>query len=261
MGCLYKIDFPNGKSYVGISSVNAEYRFRIHCQAKRKSKVSDAIKEYGITLSSVGTLVIADDWNYLCDLERKAIISYKTKFPHGYNMTDGGNGVCGLQISEATKEKLSLKLKGNKHTLGYVPTLETRAKISAAGKGRKHSEQTKLKIGAAHKGKTISDEHKARLSLLATGRKPSEETRKKLSARTGHKMSDSNKKKLLIANAGNKNFSGHKHTEETKEKMRKAWDIRKAKLKNTKEGAVVVADAGKAIAMDSKRFTTLTRQP
>ncbi|MHB1236934.1 MAG: GIY-YIG nuclease family protein [Gallionella sp.] len=32
MGCLYQLIFPNGKSYIGISSNTAEQRFKAHCQ-------------------------------------------------------------------------------------------------------------------------------------------------------------------------------------------------------------------------------------
>lgn len=41
---------------------------------------------------------------------------------------------------------------------------ETRAKMSAARMGKKHSAETRAKMSAAHRGKTFSDESLARMS-------------------------------------------------------------------------------------------------
>jgi hypothetical protein len=95
MGCLYRIDFDNGKSYVGITTETAEKRFRGHYNSAYNFSTTNnilfrAIRKYGINRLHVKTLAIAEDWGYLCYLEQRAIRIYKTKTPHGYNMTDGG---------------------------------------------------------------------------------------------------------------------------------------------------------------------------
>jgi hypothetical protein len=73
-------------------------------------------------------------------------------------------------ISEETRKKMSTAQIGNTNTLGYKQTEETKAKRSAALKGKKRkpfTEETKARISAAKKGKK---------------RKPfTEETRKKMS--------------------------------------------------------------------------------
>ncbi len=54
---------------------------------------------------------------------------------------------------------------------------ETRAKLSAAGKGRPHTQEHKDRIRAAHLGKRLSPEHCARLSEVQKGKKLSESHR------------------------------------------------------------------------------------
>ena len=50
------------------------------------------------------------------------------------NLTDGGEGSVGIKVSEETRLKLSLKLKGRK---GKKPSEETRAKLRASHLGQK----------------------------------------------------------------------------------------------------------------------------
>jgi len=57
----------------------------------------------------------------------------------------------GTKLSASAVEKLRLANLGNKHTLGYKHTVESKAKISAAAKGCKRSDETKAKISAAAK--------------------------------------------------------------------------------------------------------------
>jgi group I intron endonuclease len=203
MGCLYKIEFPNGKEYVGISSTTAAQRFKGHCAGKNGQLVVRALRKYGKNNVNVKTLVVANDWKYLCLLEQRAIKAYATKTPHGYNMTDGGEGTLGCIPSEESRRKMSLKViseeqkravaaasKGNKHALGYRHTAEARAKIAAAGIGCRISEDGRARISAARKGKPLSAEHCAKLSASHVGKvsgnkgvKWSEETRAKHAAR------------------------------------------------------------------------------
>lgn len=125
MACLYQLIFPDGKSYIGITSKTAEQRFKAHCtNAKNditeypdytptQKKISD--KEYGLDnfgklpwLTSLGaairkhgkqnvivkTLVISNNREYLKELEIKAIKRYRTlycSYAHysGYNTSKG----------------------------------------------------------------------------------------------------------------------------------------------------------------------------
>lgn len=133
--------------------------------------------------------------------------------------------------SKETRLKMLLgrseSLKGNKNSLGYKHTTETKQKMSEAGKGRKlppFSEEHRRKIGEARKGKKLSEATKKKISESEKGKKSSEATRKKMSeARKGIKFSDQHKKKLSIARK--KRIT----TEETKQKMSKTMSSTKMK--------------------------------
>jgi hypothetical protein len=138
VGCLYQLIFPNGKSYIGITRKTAEQRFKGHCLTSRngiteypnyspeEKAISD--KKYGLDnfgrlpwLTSLGsairkyeeeniivkTLVIANDMEYLKELEIKAIKRYKTlydSFAHysGYNTSKGS---CPKEIDYVVNTK------------------------------------------------------------------------------------------------------------------------------------------------------------
>ena len=123
------------------------------------------------------------------------------------NMTDGGDGVAGLVVSQETRDKLSVARKGKPHSEEHKRnnaearrgksrpphTEETRKKMSESKKGKSKSEETRKKMSEAWKGKPKSEEHRKKLSELKKG-KPgankgvpkSEEARKKMSeARKG----------------------------------------------------------------------------
>ena len=70
-----------------------------------------AIRKYGASSLTKQPLVISDDWGYLCLLEQKAIISFGTKNPKGYNSTDGGEGTVGLVFTPERLAKHSVVIK------------------------------------------------------------------------------------------------------------------------------------------------------
>ena len=111
-----------------------------------------------------------------------------------HNRTDGGDGVS-----------------------GWVPSDETRRKMSEVNKGKTLSEETKRKISKASKG--------------GTKKPPSEETRKKLSEANKGKIpwnkgkppSEETRRKISEANKGEKhNFYGKSFSEEHRRKLSEA---------------------------------------
>jgi len=121
------------------------------------------------------------------------------------------------------------------------PSDETRAKLSIASTGRKHSEETRRKISESHKGVHLSDETKNKISNSHKGKTISEETREKISKTSSGKnhwnygkcMSEESKIKNRESNKGKHHWSeedkkrmsenrkgkGHPHSEETKKKL------------------------------------------
>ena len=112
----------------------------------------------------------------------------------------------GIPHTEATKAKLSAALKGR------PKSPEWRAAQSERQKGRRLSDATRAKISEAAKGRVVTDATRAKLSTAGTGKKRSEEFKKANSERL----------------RGNKFGLGHKHTPEAIEKMRAAKALRDA---------------------------------
>lgn len=114
MGTLYLLTSPTGKSYIGISSKTTEKRWAKHVEhamGKRDNgALYSALRKYGSESFTVRTLVICNDWDYLCELEIRAIEAFGTRSPGGYNITAGGEGVTGPRDDEF-KRKVSVAQK------------------------------------------------------------------------------------------------------------------------------------------------------
>jgi hypothetical protein len=147
-------------------------------------------------------------WNDACEKEKEFILLYGRKdLKTGIlvNLTSGGDGKVGNIVSNETREKLSIALKGKKRPKEIIE------KIRLKNIGKKRSEEIKLKLSNSHKGiKTFgiikSDETRRKLSLANKGkkRKPlSEETKIKIGnankLKKHYPLSDETKKKLSEA--------------------------------------------------------------
>jgi group I intron endonuclease len=201
-GCLYALTFPNGKQYIGITSGTLRRRVnlhRSHANTGRPGAVYNAIRKYGTRGFDAKVLVIASDWDYLCNLEQKAIAAFGTMAPGGFNLTLGGEGRQGYTYSEAERVAMSEARKGKgmgprPHAKGWSHDDATKRKISEAGKGRHFSDKTRAKIGAmkigninrlgqevsaetrekianAQRGRIFTEEHRLNLSIAARNRK------------------------------------------------------------------------------------------
>jgi group I intron endonuclease len=78
----------------------------------------------------------------LNDKEKLYIKQYNTKFPHGYNLTDGGDGNKGLKFTKEQKQKISQNKMG--HECYSNP--ERGEKIRQAKLGKKRDPKTINKI-------------------------------------------------------------------------------------------------------------------
>lgn len=211
----------NGKQYVGQTTWSVAHRWRMHRNAAARNDrdgctvLYRAIRKYGIDAFEVSLVLILNDCaqQSLDEAERTVIKRLKTIVPDGYNLLPGGSGGS---LHPDTKARLSAAHKGRRQSL------EARAKMSAAHKGRRFTPEHKAKIGLALKGRPIakwraeklhaacrgrplSIAHRKKVVAALTGRPCSDETRAKMSmARLGCKLSPETKAKISAANKGRK---------------------------------------------------------
>lgn len=195
MGFLYKLDFANGKSYIGITTKSVEHRLNAHInnvKSRRRAKLYAAWRKYGEPRLSV-VAILEDD--QLAETEMRAIAVYGTMSPNGYNMTSGGdtspmkersvvdkmlktkreNGLFG-KISDEGRKNISETHKGNTYTLGKkIHTEEWKQILAERMKGNSFAKGNKGNIGlkrtpeqieanrTAHLGKRLSEETKERM--------------------------------------------------------------------------------------------------
>lgn len=117
------------------------------------------------------------------------------------NITEGGEGVCGLKHSAETRAKIKAAIAGKPRP----PCSEqTKKKLRIAHKGRgkgvpnpAHSERLK--------GRKLSDEHRAAISASRMGRQFSAETRAKISeSNRGQRRSEETCERLRVSHLGKK---------------------------------------------------------
>lgn len=163
---IYKItNLVNGKIYIGKHSTDKlgdSYMGSGRLLGKAKSKYGkDAFKKEIIAFTNN-----EDSLNFL---ERFYIKKYKSRdLTVGYNLTDGGDGTCGLPLTEEQKEHLHLFWTGkhigdNNPFYGKKHTAESKLKMSKCHKGKPLSEQRRKAISDALKGLIFTEEHKQKL--------------------------------------------------------------------------------------------------
>jgi len=219
----------NGMRYIGQHSGSTLSEYWNHNVARALSGGTDrsylfnAIRKYGRDAFVVKQLVTVGSKEELDYYECKLIKKYKTKKPYGYNLTDGGEGALGREVSPETRQKIKNALSGrspspqnviarvksvigNKWNIGRKRSTEELEKFRIAMRKVKRTKEWCSNIAAALKGKKASPETRRKLSEIRKGKSPSPETRKKLS----------------------KAGRGRKFTPETIERMRSAAFIREA---------------------------------
>lgn len=148
----------NAKQYVGIAA-DLDTRWRRHRNANEGQLIHRAIKKYGVDAFVFTHIADAFDAESAKMIERMLIVEHNTKMPHGYNMTDGGDGTLGMAKTEEHKQKLR---ESNKRAYSDDAL---RAKIGEA--------ISKAKAGKPNGQKDIpkSEKHKAALKAAWVIRK------------------------------------------------------------------------------------------
>lgn len=155
---IYWIVGPTGKAYIG-SSKNVERRLGEHARGLRRGNhgnvhLQNAVNKYGIDAFIFQPIEYCSIAQLI---EREQFHIDTQEFDTLYNAR--------AQVEPHAS-----------------PTLATRAKLSAAQRGRKYSDEARAKMRAAQQGRKHSTEARAKLSAAQSGRKHSNETRAKQSA-------------------------------------------------------------------------------
>jgi len=204
-GIIYKATFSNGKCYIGQTTRGLSSRKRDHITSAGTENVAfhNAINKYG---KEDLVWEVIDTANSIEELNEKEFfwIDYYNSYTHlensnGYNMTLGGNSTLGWIPTDETKEKISKANTGNfagekNNQYGKTGELST-------WWGRKHTEEEKRKISESNKGKIISSETREKISKSNKGKTKgvpkAQSHRDKISlAKMGHSVSDETRRKI-----------------------------------------------------------------
>lgn len=203
-GELYRLDFADGKSYIGACLCSAKSRFLVH----KRSALQGSISHVHSAWRKLGTptLVVLKrnvDEKYLWKLEKETIHKFNTIVPYGYNGHKGTDKPPGMRGKPGA-------------LLGKMFSKEHRQKIGLATKGRKLSVETRSKISIAKTG--------IQSPFLGKKRNFTAEQFERIRlAHLGFKHTEKSKEKMSRARKGNKNsFYGKTHTAETKQKIAEA---------------------------------------
>ncbi len=194
----------NNKIYVGQTIQPIKKRIHQHnAEARRFAKghkvwshLHAAMAKYGIENFKPEVIDTAD---YLEEMNEKECLWIKRLHSDdrriGYNLEKGGNGLG--RVSEETKLKISMTLKGRKHSpehtkkcadarRGKPVSEETRKRLSLMQKGVKRSKEHILAIVRGHTGLKLTEATKRKISEATKGKKRSEETKRKISGENNH---------------------------------------------------------------------------
>ena len=165
MGCVYKLVFPNGKCYVGMTLGTAEDRLQRHCKdanPKSRMAVHHALLKYGQDVK-MQVLFTSDDRETLMIAEQQFIFEHGTRAPAGYNLTAGGDGCPKLdeETEQRRRAAISKSLIGKKLSLSHRESL-SRSHIGkpSSRKGAVLTEETKKRQSQAAKARWKRDRTK-----------------------------------------------------------------------------------------------------
>lgn len=216
-GGIYQIRcLVNDKVYIG-SAVNFRMRWKNHRVgllggSHHNWHLQNAWQKYGVGQFVFEILQVIENKEDLIRIEQEWLDRIRP-FDRtiGYNASPTAGSTLGLTPSPETRARLSAAGKGRKHTpearakmsvasKGRITTAETRIKIGLAGKGRKHTPEARAKISAAGKV-NFTAEMRAKLIAANTGRSLSADSRAKMSAsQKGKIISSEQRAKISEAN-------------------------------------------------------------
>lgn len=142
--CVYVItNVLNGKQYVGVTK-NISSRMRSHAShtIPTKAAIKNAIKKYGREHFTIEVLEEGSQ-DYCYEREPYWIENFNTLKPSGYNICTGGRGAKGLTGENngmfGRRGALHPHFGKPGYRSGVPHTKQSREKMSAARRGKKHS--------------------------------------------------------------------------------------------------------------------------
>lgn len=173
---IYKIGFGKSrKVYIGMTTKTATERLKQHLKLEKNGALKNAIIKYGKDDVKLEVLCSCDDYELLCLAEQEAIDKYKSKYPHGYNLTDGGEGAFGYKYSDEQKEANRLRL------VEHYNNPEARLKNSMRQKIAKNKPESK-ELHSARMAEHYSDnKNREKMSLIMKEAMNRPEVKKRLS--------------------------------------------------------------------------------
>jgi group I intron endonuclease len=247
---IYRItNKVNGKIYIG-SAVNFSQRWGMHLHQLRKGShhsvlLQRAFNKYGEDCFLFEKIILCAKED-LIFYEQIKIDEYKPYNPLvGYNICTKAGSSMGVKMSDKNIKLMKNRLIGNKYTLNYKHSSETKERMSLAHMGNKNSVGHKNWLGKKH-----SEETKARMSDIAKSRPPMpEELKKKISEslKENHKKfprksvipSEETREKMRLSHLGKstakKGTKTSPHSEDTKRKISEGIIAFHARKKNEKQ--------------------------
>lgn len=153
-GVVYLITcLVNGKKYVGQTTQALDKRINQHKYGDQY--IDRAIRKYGWENFTVEVLKECKSKEELDYWEKYFIKVLNTKRPNGYNLTDGGEGISGLEFTAEHRKNISAARTGK------PLSAEHRAKIGASISGEKnpffgktHTNKVRVQMSEIHLGET-----------------------------------------------------------------------------------------------------------
>lgn len=153
---VYKHIVPNGKIYIGITSMKPERRWS-NGKGYKTQIFYRAILKYGWDNIKHEILFTNLTKQEAEQKEIELISLYQSNNPkYGYNVDNGGN--TNGTHSESTRKKISQYMIGDTRNKGRIHTEESRKHMSEGHKGIKLSEEAKRKLSEFHTGKKYTEE-------------------------------------------------------------------------------------------------------
>ena len=163
MYTVYKHTCPNGKVYIGITSMKPEQRWREGKGYSKHIHFHNAILKYGWDNLKHEILYMDLTKEEACQKEIELIAKYKSNQKEfGYNLSSGGEHYRhSVETCEKLREMMLGKRKGQH--LSEITKQKIKENNARYWKGKRLSEETKRKISEAHIGKILSEEHKRKI--------------------------------------------------------------------------------------------------